>query len=362
MPDRREILRGIMAGSAVAGTAALASGWAARSQAFEAAELGGRDRLFPVEAAGGMVVSREAHATRVGVDILEAGGNAVYAAVATAFALAVTLPQAGNLGGGGFALVHMAGGSEGGGETKALDFREEAPSGAHRDLFIGADGEVDNALSRYSHRSVGVPGSGAEYLDALDRWGTLSRDDVVAPAIRLALGGVPVTPTLHRNIARRMERFSKWPATLAVIARSDGSPLAVGDLLRQPDLAESLRLIAQDGAEAFYGGPIGALIAEEMARHDGLITEADLSAYETVLREPVRGRYRGLDIASMPPPSSGGVHLVQMLNILEGWNLGETGHNTAATLHRMRKRCGAPMPTVPCISATRTFGMCRSIG
>lgn len=313
-------------------TAGLGTGLVVPSPAlaFEPPALSSDDRLFPVEAAGGMVVSREAVATRVGVDVLARGGNAVDAAVAVAFALAVTLPQAGNLGGGGFALVHSAGDRR----THALDFRETAPAASHRDLFLGADGEVDEARARYSHHAVGVPGSVAGYLDLLDRFGTWPRERAMAPAIRLAEEGVAVTRTLHRNIERRMKRFRQWPATMAVIARADGTALRPGDLLRQPDLAGSLRRIAGEGADAFYRGPVGALIAAEMTRHGGPMTEADLAAYRTVWRDPVLGTYRGLQVASMPPPSSGGAHLVQILNILEGWDLATLGHNSAASLHR----------------------------
>ncbi len=299
--------------------------------AFKPAELTGADRIFPAEASGGMVASREATATQVGVDVLAAGGNAVDAAVAVAFALAVTLPQAGNLGGGGFALVHHPADRS----THALDFRETAPAAAHRDVFLAPDGAVDSERSRYSHHAVGVPGSVAGYLDLLERFGTWPRDRVMAPAIRLAEEGIPVTRTFSRNIEQRMKRFQTWPATMAVVARPDGTALQPGDMFRQPDLAASLRQIAEQGADAFYNGAIAELIAAEMTRHDGPISLADLAGYHTVWREPVLGRYRDIGIASMPPPSSGGAHLVQMLNILEGWDLAALGHNSAAALHRM---------------------------
>lgn len=324
MTTRRDVALGLLATGA-------ASAFPLGAGAFTPPELSSRDRLFPVEAGGGMVVSREAIATRIGVEILEAGGNAVDAAVATAFALAVTLPQAGNLGGGGFALVHDGGT----GATHALDFRETAPAGAHRDLFLGTDGGVDADLARYSHRSVGVPGSVAGYLELLDRWGSLPRARVIDPAIRLAETGFPVTRTLHRNIARRMRRFTPWPATMAVIARPDGSPLQPGDVLRQPDLAGTLAAISTEGADGFYRGPVAQAIARDMARHGGLITEEDLAGYRAVLRDPVLGAYRGVTVASMPPPSSGGAHLVQMLNVLEGWDIQASGHNAARTLHLM---------------------------
>lgn len=299
--------------------------------AFQPPELSASDRLSPVEASGGMVVSREATATRVGVEVLSQGGNATDAAVAVAFALAVTLPQAGNLGGGGFALVHRAADRS----THALDFRERAPAAAHRDFFLGPDGTVDRDRARYSHYAVGVPGSVAGYLDLLDRFGTWPRGRVVAPAIRLAEEGVRVTPVLHRNIASRMDRLGRWPATRAVVAGPDGGPLKAGDVMRQPDLSVSLSRIAEDGADAFYAGEIAELIVAEMGRHGGPITADDLVAYRTAWRDPVRGSYRGVDIASMPPPSSGGAHLVQMLNVLEGWDVASFGHNTAVGLHHL---------------------------
>lgn len=319
MVTRRQVTAGLLTSAAMPGIA----------HAFTPAELSSSDRVSPVESGRGMVASREVLATEVGVNVLTAGGTAVDAAVAVAFALAVTLPQAGNLGGGGFALVHLANG-----ETHALDFREMAPGAAHRDLFLDADGAVDKTKARYSHHAVGVPGSVAGYLDLLE-FGTWPRNWVIAPAIRFAEDGIPVTRTLHRNLVRRMERFARWPATMAVVANADGSALTPGQILRQPDLATSLRLIAHDGAGAFYRGPIAALLAEEMARHGGPMTADDLGAYRTVWRKPVRATYRGVEIASMPPPSSGGAHLVQMLNILEGWDLAELGHNSAAGLHRM---------------------------
>ena len=326
MLTRRHFTKGLIAGGLGGGLLA-----PSMAHAFAPAALTGSDRLFPVEADGGMVASREATATLVGVDVLEQGGNAVDAAVAVAFALAVTLPQAGNLGGGGFALIHHPADRS----THALDFREMAPAASHRDVFLKPDGTVDSERARYSHHAVGVPGSVAGYLDLLERFGTWPRERAMAPAIRLAEQGIVVSRILHRNIERRLERFRQWPATMAVIARPDGTALQPGDRFRQPDLAASLRQIAEQGAGAFYEGGIGDLIAAEMERHEGPVTRQDLAAYRTVWRAPVLGSYRGVGIASMPPPSSGGAHLVQMLNILEGWDLKALGHNSAATLHRL---------------------------
>ncbi|GHD48743.1 gamma-glutamyltransferase [Thalassobaculum fulvum] len=318
---------GVLAGG---GLALLGPAFAAGAS-LEAPALDRGDRIIPAEARYGMVASREATATRVGVDVLAAGGNAIDAAVATAFALAVTLPQAGNLGGGGFLLVRPADGSA----PVALDFRETAPGRAWRELFIGPDGEVDKRLARYSHRSVGVPGSVAGYADALARWGTWPLDRVIEPAIALARDGFPMTRALARDIARSHERLSRWPQSKVVVARADGGAYLPGEIFRQPDLANTLALIARDGPDGFYRGPIAVAIADEMRRHDGLIDEGDLAEYRTVLREPVRGTYRGVEVVSMPPPSSGGALLIQMLNVLEGWPIAELGFGSAATLHRM---------------------------
>lgn len=293
--------------------------------------LDGGDRVTPAEARNGMVSSREATATRVGVEVLAAGGNAVDAAVATAFALAVTLPQAGNLGGGGFLIVRPSDGSP----PIALDFRETAPARAARDLFVGKDGTVDTALARYSHRSVAVPGSVAGYAEALQSWGTWPLDRAIEPAIRLARDGFPMTRPLARDIARSVDRLYRWPQSRVVVAKPDGSAFEAGETFRQPDLANTLSIIARDGPDGFYRGPIAVAIADEMRRHEGLIDEADLNGYRTVIREPVRGTYRGVEIVSMPPPSSGGALLIQILNVLEGWPMDRLGFGSADSVHRL---------------------------
>jgi gamma-glutamyltranspeptidase/glutathione hydrolase len=299
--------------------------------AQDAAILSAQDIVHPVFAENGMVASQEAEATRIGVEILEAGGNAADAAVAVGFALAVTLPRAGNLGGGGFMLIHDAGS----GETVALDFREMAPAAAFRDMYLDDKGEVDQQRARFSHLSVGVPGTVAGLALALEKYGRMSLAQVLAPAIRLAEEGILVNRGLADSLEERRERLSRWPAGKAIFFKPDGSAYRAGERLVQADLARSLRLIAEQGPAAFYRGDIAEKIAAEMAANGGLITKQDLAAYKAVLRAPVTGRYRGYEIASMPPPSSGGVHLVQILNILEGFPLGELGHNGAQTIHVM---------------------------
>ncbi len=299
--------------------------------AQDAAILSGRDIVHPVFAENGMVASQEAVATGVGVEILRAGGNAVDAAAAVGFALAVTLPRAGNLGGGGFMMIHLAES----GDTVALDYRETAPAAATRNMFLDAEGAVDQERARFSHLAVGVPGTVAGLALAVERYGTLSLAEVLAPAIRLADEGIVVTGDLARSLEQRRERLGRWPASAAIFLKPGGALYRRGERLRQADLAWSLRQIAERGPAAFYEGVIAQRIVADMAANGGLITAADLGAYRAVVRAPVRGRYRGVEIASMPPPSSGGVHLVQILNILEGYPIGELGHNGAETIHLM---------------------------
>jgi len=299
----------------------------ARSQVI----LSQRDIVHPVFAPHGMVASQEAVATRVGVDVLRRGGNAVDAAVAVGFALAVTLPRAGNLGGGGFMLIHAAASKR----TVALDYRETAPAAAHRDLFLDADGKVDKRRARFSHLSAGVPGTVAGLALALERFGTWSLADALQPAIRLAEDGIVVTRELAGALEKRRSRMSGWPATAAVFYKPDGSGFRAGERLRQEDLAWTLRQIAKDGPGAFYSGAVAKRIETDMRAHGGLITAVDLNHYRAQLREPVVGSYRGHEIRSMPPPSSGGVHLVQLLNILEGYPLEKMGHNSADSIHVM---------------------------
>ena len=302
-----------------------------RAAGAEPALYNARDRLHPVLASQGMVVSQEARASQIGLDILRQGGNAVDAAVAVGFALAVTLPQAGNLGGGGFLLSYDAATQH----SEAIDFRETAPAAARRDLYLNAQGEVDTARIRYSHQSAGVPGTVAGLALAHARHGHLPWRQLVEPAARMARQGLVVDTELAQSLRNAHGHLAPWPASRAIFLKADGSAYAPGDTLVQADLAASLQQIAEHGPDAFYRGTIGQQLVADQQAHQGLISLDDLKNYRAIVREPVRGQYRGYAIVTMPPPSSGGVHLVQMLNILETWPLAELGHNSAATIHRM---------------------------
>ena len=283
----------------------------------------------PVVGYGGMVATQEAHATRAAVEVLAEGGNAVDAAVTAGFTLAVTLPRAGNLGGGGFMLVHLAGQDE----QVAIDYRERAPLAASRDMFLDDEGKVVTGRSRRSHLAAGVPGTVRGLVLALEKFGTIPLRRALAPAIRLAEEGFTVTEDLSTSLEVYAADLRSSPAAAEIFLRPDGSAWPVGSTLVQKDLASSLRLIAEGGADAFYRGPIARAIAADMAQNAGFITGADLAAYRAVIREPVRGSYRGMEIVSMPPPSSGGVHLIQMLNVLERFPVGRYGHNSADAIH-----------------------------
>lgn len=287
--------------------------------------------FHPVVGRGGMVVSQERLASQVGAAILDRGGNAVDAAVATGFALAVTLPQAGNLGGGGFMLIYLAER----GETVAIDYREMAPAAAHRDLFLNRNGAVDPQKARFSHLSSGVPGTVAGLVETQRKYGKLSLASVLKPAIKLAAEGFRVDYPLAYSLRRAADWLRKNPAARRYFFKRDGSLLRAGDIWRQPDLAKTLKHIARNGAEGFYQGPVADLLVAEMQRGNGLITHEDLLRYRVVERSAITGRFHDYRIVSMPPPSSGGVHLIQMLNILEGWDLATLGHNSGDYLHRL---------------------------
>ena len=286
--------------------------------------------ISPQVSQNGMVSAQEAIAAGVGQEILRRGGNAVDAAVATGFALAVTHPQAGNLGGGGFMMVSKASG-----EVIAIDFREMAPAAATRDMFLGPNGEVDTDLSWWSHKSAGVPGTVMGLLDALDAHGTMTPRQVIGPAIRLAEQGFPVSYSQSASFAEYKESLFKDPSTIDYFFKPGGAVYQNGDILKQKDLAKTLRRIVKDGRDGFYKGRTADLIVAEMKAGGGFITHEDLANYETVMRKPVSGSYRGHEVYSMPPPSSGGVHIVQMLGVLEGYDLKSDGHNSAAYLHKL---------------------------
>lgn len=293
--------------------------------------LDASSRFHPVYSPSGMVVSQEVLASRVGAEILSRGGNAIDAAVATGFALAVTLPRAGNLAGGGFMLIYLADEKK----TIALDFREMAPAAANRDMFLDAAGDVDNQLARYSMKSSGVPGTVAGLLHAQQNYGVLKLKQVMAPAIALAGDGFAVSLDLATVLESRFERLSRNAASKAYFYKTDGKLYLPGEQLIQQDLAATLQRIAKDGRDGFYQGQTAELITAEMLRTGGLITAEDLTNYRVVTRAPVCGDFHHNKVCAMPPPSSGGVHLVQMLNILEGWDLKPLGHNSAAYIHRL---------------------------
>lgn len=288
-------------------------------------------RFHPVTSDQGMVVSQERIASRVGADILSRGGNAVDAAVAIGFVLAVTLPQAGNLGGGGFMLLYLSQIEK----TVAIDYREMAPATAYKDLFLDNNGTVDSQKARFSRLSAGVPGTVAGLIHVLEHYGTMQLDEVIAPAIELAEEGFIVSSALAYSLHQARSRLKSNRASTRYFFKENGEPLVPGDTWRQLDLAKTLKKIASEGKSGFYDGSLANLIVAEMKRGNGIITRDDLANYHVVEREPIVGTYRDYTIASMPPPSSGGIHLIQMLNILEGWKLKSLGHNSAAYSHRL---------------------------
>jgi gamma-glutamyltranspeptidase/glutathione hydrolase len=285
-----------------------------------------RASSVPVLARHGLVVSQSEIASRVGADVLREGGGAIDAAVATAFALAVTHPAAGNIGGGGFLVYRPAKG-----EPVAYDFRETAPAAATPTMFL-REGQYDFDLHHNSYLSVGVPGTVAGLYLAWQEHGRLPWKRLVEPAITLAREGFPVSYGLARSLAAILPEMKKSPAAYAQFSKN-GVPYEPGERLRQPDLARTLQRIADQGPAGFYDGETARLIEREMQAHGGLITREDLKNYRAKRRAPIRGSYRGYEIVSMPPPSSGGVALVEMLNILEGYDLAASGSGAARTLH-----------------------------
>ncbi|HXV73938.1 MAG TPA: gamma-glutamyltransferase, partial [Sphingomonadales bacterium] len=300
------------------------------ARAEETPILGSEVRTFPAAGSHGMVVSRHFLASEAGAAILAKGGNAVDATIATAFALAVVLPSAGNLGGGGFMLGYDA--AEG--TTFAIDYRETAPAAASVDMFLNAEGNVDRNLAAFTHASSGVPGTVAGLWLAHQKHGKLPWAELLAPAIRLADEGFPITLNLVNFLDRVKARLLRYPGGRQFF-KEGGVSFAPGETFRQPALAATLTLIAEKGPDAFYKGEIADLIVAEMARGNGLITHEDLAAYRAIERAPLQGNYRGYQVVAMPPPSSGGVHVIQMLNVLENFDLAAMGAGSASAYSKM---------------------------
>ena len=282
----------------------------------------------PLRVKNGIVTSSSKLASEVGVEVLKQGGNAVDAAIATAFALAVTWPSAGNIGGGGFMVYHGDNG-----HATTFDFREKAPLASTERMYLGLDGNVVANSNHIGALAVGVPGTVAGLWNSHQELGSLPWSELVAPAVKLARDGIPISYSLYTGFSRSKGRFDQYPSSAAKFFKVDGSLYEMGETWRQPDLAHTLELIQNNGADGFYKGENAERLAGFMADIGGIITEEDLLKYEPQEREPIRGTYRGYDIVSMPPPSSGGVILVEMLNILEGFDLADMGHNSADYLH-----------------------------
>lgn len=308
----------------------LAAALGTDAQAQRGATTGEIPRIPTVVARHGMVVSQESRASRIGLEVLQRGGNAVDAAIAVGFAMAVTYPRAGNIGGGGFMLIHRAGRKE----PIAIDYRETAPAATTRTTYLDAKGDADPKKSREAGTAIGVPGTVAGFAHAYRKYssGRLSWQQLIAPAIVMARDGIPVEDDTADSLPWMQERFARWPASAKIFLRRDGKVLQPGDRLVQTDLANTLEAIARRGPRAFYEGPIAQKIAAAVQKAGGLMTAGDLKNYRVMERPVVRGTYRGYDVISMPPPSSGGVLLIQMLNVLEGFSLKP---NDPASLHLM---------------------------
>lgn len=275
----------------------------------------------------GIVVSAEKHASQVGKQIMQQGGNAVDAAVAVQFALAVTEPRAGNIGGGGFMVLHMTDGT-----STALDFRERAPGKASKNMFI-KNGEYQPDLSRRSALASGVPGVVDGMIKALERYGNLPLETVIAPAIKLAREGYRLTWLQAQDINDKVDEFKKYRSSTKYFTKKDGTPYKEGDLFIQKDLAKTLDRISRMGRDGFYSGITADQIVAEMERQGGIISYSDLKNYESKWRDPVKTSFNGYDLHIMPPPSSGSIAIAQMLTMLEDYNLKKLGFNSAKYIH-----------------------------
>ena len=278
--------------------------------------------IHPAVGDSGMVVTQHYLATEVGQAILNKGGNAVDASVAVAFALAVVLPRAGNIGGGGFMVLHNAADRN----NYAIDYREMAPAAAHRDMYLNEDGSVNKSTSRSGYLSGGIPGTVAGMWEAHQKFGSLQWKELIAPAIKLAQDGFRVSPFMADSINRAYASMKDYPSSVEVFFPE--YPLKPNHNLIQKDLASTLKRIARHGKDGFYKGKTAKIFAEAMKNNNGLVTEEDLLNYKAVWREPLESSFKDFQIVSMPPPSSGGVHLIQMLNILDNFDLKALGHNS----------------------------------
>ena len=292
-------------------------------------QVGIDNERIPVYAKNGMVSSASMLASEVGRDVLKSGGNAIDAAVATAFTLAVTWPSAGNIGGGGF-IVYL----DKDGESTTFDFREKAPLASTEEMYLGENGSVKANSNHRGILAVGVPGTVAGLFQAHQKYGKLNWSDLVDPAVKLASDGFPMSWAIHNATNRyKNSYFERWPSSAKAFLKENGDVYQPHEIWKQPDLAATLGRIRDEGHDGFYKGETARKLADFMKSNGGLITEQDMAKYQAVERQPIRGTYRGYDIISMPPPSSGGTALVEMLNILEGYNLKEIGHNSALYLH-----------------------------
>jgi gamma-glutamyltranspeptidase/glutathione hydrolase len=303
----------------------------AQDQRSSAASLPNPHQTHAVFAPHGMVVAQEKIAAQIGADVLKRGGNAVDAAVAVGFTMAVTYPRAGNIGGGGFMVIHLAEGKQ----DIAIDYREIAPAATTRDIFLGPDGKPDQNKSLNSALGIGVPGSVAGLALALDKYGSgkFTLAELLKPAIALAVNGIPIADDMADTLAEGRERLARFPNSVKFLSSADGTPLREGDILIQKDLGQTLSAIAEQGPRGFYQGPVAEKLVKAIRGAGGIMTLDDLKSYQPTIRVPVHGTYRGYDIVSMPLPSSGGVVLLETLNILEGFPLPDMKQGSAASLH-----------------------------
>ncbi|MEO5985340.1 MAG: gamma-glutamyltransferase, partial [Ferruginibacter sp.] len=282
---------------------------------------------WPVRSQNGMVASSDGIASKVGADILKQGGNAIDAAVAVALTLAVTWPAAGNLGGGGFMLIRKADGT-----TTVIDYRETAPAQAHKNMYINEKGNLISNASTVGYRAIGVPGTIAGLALALEKYGTMKWQDVIEPARKLAEEGFVPSFFILESIQRNKDLLKQFPESYRIFLKN-GENYQEGEVFKQPELAGTLLRLKTEGPREFYEGITAKLIADDMKKNNGLIAPDDLKNYKAVERQAVTGTYRGYEIISMPPPSSGGTLLIQMLNVLEQFPLSAMGQNSSEKYH-----------------------------